>query len=83
MNSIGPIALAQSTDLVRRAVRGAGPDGAAPVPAAPERPRTRASFLRLKRDRAAGAGRAAAPAAAHPGSDQCSIVATPRKPARA
>jgi hypothetical protein len=77
MNSIAPIAFLQSTDLMRRAVRGAGPesDGAAPVaPAAPERPRTWATRLRLARRR---------PAAAQSTTDQRSIVATRRKPARA
>jgi hypothetical protein len=77
MNSIGPIALAQSTDLVRRAVRGAGPDGADAVPAAPERPRSRWTLLRLNRRRAATAN------AAHPASDQGAVVAAPRRPARA
>jgi hypothetical protein len=67
MNTIGPIALAQSTDLVRRAVRGSGPDGAdgaGPAPAVPERPRSRATLLRLRRRRT-------------------SVVTAPRKPARA
>jgi hypothetical protein len=80
MNSIGPIALAQSTDLVRRAVRGSGPDGADPVPAAPERPRTRATLvrlLRLKRRRAAAGN------AAHTAPDQGAVVAARRRPARA
>jgi hypothetical protein len=69
MNSIGPIALIHATDLTRRAVRGAGPDGAA----TPERPRSRTTHLRL----------AQRSAAAQSGSDQCRIVAAPRKPARA
>jgi hypothetical protein len=67
MISMDPIALIAATDATRRAVRGAGPDDAAP-----ERPRRRPR--RAKRDR---------PAPAQSGSDQCSIVAVPRKPARA
>ena len=69
MNSIGPIALIHATDVTRHAVRGAGPDGAA----TPERPRSRATHLRLAQRNAA----------AQSGSDQCRIVAAPRKPARA
>jgi hypothetical protein len=77
MNSIGPIALAQSTDLVRRAVRGSGPDGADAGPAAPERPRSRWTLQRLKRRRAGTA------TTAHPAPDQGAVVAAPRRPARA
>lgn len=78
MNALAPIALLQSTDLVRRSVRSAGPggaglDGAAASPVAPERPGGIATLLRRSRRRAARQS----------GSDQCSIVAAPRKPARA
>ena len=68
MQPIDPIALIQSNDMTRRALRGSGPDGAA----VPERPRSRATRRRL-----------AERAAAQAGSDQCSIVAAHRKPARA
>jgi hypothetical protein len=86
MNSMAPIAVAQSTDLVRRRVAASGPtprSGAAPrpgtdaapgvdlVPAAP-RLRAPAVFTALRRRLAAQSA-----------SDQCSTVATPRKPARA
>jgi hypothetical protein len=84
MNPMAPIAVAQSTDLVRRRVEGAGPTGrvasrpsadAAPgadlVPAAP---RLRAPVL------LAALRRRLVPQS---GSDQCSTVATPRNPARA
>ena len=60
MNALAPIALLQSTDLVRRSVRSAGPGGVATL---------------LRRSRRS--------AARQSGSDQCSIVAAPRKPARA
>jgi hypothetical protein len=78
MNALAPIALVQSTDLMRRSVRSAGPggagaDGAAASPVAPERPGGVATLLR--RSRRSGARQS--------GSDQCSIVAAPRKPARA
>ena len=80
MNALAPIALLQSTDLMRRSVRSAGPggpglDGAGPrPPVAPERPGG-ISTLPAALARAAPRVR--------PGSDQCSIVAAPRKPARA
>jgi hypothetical protein len=67
MTSMAPIALIAATDATRRAVRGAGPGDAVP-----ERPRRR-----IRRPKA---GR---PAPAQSGSDQCNIVAVPRKPARA
>jgi hypothetical protein len=70
MNSIAPIALIDATQATRRAVRGSGPDGA-PVP---ERPRRRVSRLFLAKAR---------PAEDQSGSDQCNMVAVPRKPARA
>ena len=78
MNALAPIAFLQSTDLMRRSVRSAGPggtglDGAAASPVAPERPGGIATLLRRSRRRAARQS----------GSDQCSIVAAPRKPARA
>jgi hypothetical protein len=78
MNTLAPIALAQSTDLMRRSVRSAGPagadlDGAAAFPVAPERPGGLATLLRRARRRPARQS----------GSDQCSMVAAPRKPARA
>ena len=68
MQPIAPIALMQSNDLTRRALRGSGPDGAAVA----ERPRSRATRRRLARR-----------AAAQSESDQCSIVAVRRNPARA
>jgi hypothetical protein len=70
MNSMAPIAFMNATDATRRAVRGAGPDDAA----VPERPRRRLAAPRSGPSR---------PAAAQSGSDQCNIVAVPRKPARA
>jgi hypothetical protein len=78
MNTLAPIALVQSTDLVRRSVRsagpaGAGPDGAPESLVAPERPGGLATLLRRSRRRSARQS----------GSDQCSMVAAPRKPARA
>jgi hypothetical protein len=78
MNALAPIALVQSTDLMRRSVRGAGPDraglhGAAASPVAPERPGGLATLLRRSRRRAARQS----------GSDQCSMVPARRKPARA
>ncbi len=78
MNALAPIALFQSTDLMRRSVRSAGPgdaglDGAAASPLAPERPGGLTTLLRRSRRRAERQS----------GSDQCSIVAAPRKPARA
>ena len=76
MNSFAPIAIIQSTDIMRRSVRAAGPDtadGPGAASAAPERPRGAATLRRLT-------GRRARPQS---GSDQCNIVAAPRKPARA
>jgi len=84
MNTIGPIALAQSTDLVRRAVRGSGPDGGDAVPAVPERPRSRWTLLRLRRHR--GSGVAGHPAAGNTRRDRISASPRPpssRRPARA
>jgi len=84
MNTIGPIALAQSTDLVRRAVHGSGPDGADAVQAVPERPRSRWTLMRLRRRGGAGvAGHAAAGHAPHTAPDQGVVVAGPRRAARA
>ena len=78
MNALAPIALIQSTDIMRRSVRSAGPggtglDGAAAAPVGPERPGGIATLLRRSHRRAVRQS----------GSDQCSIVAAPRKPARA
>ena len=78
MNALAPIALLQSTDLMRRSVRSAGHggpglDGAPASRVAPERPGGISTLPRRSRGRAAR----------QPGSDQCSIVAAPRKPARA
>jgi hypothetical protein len=70
MNSMAPIAFINATDATRRAVRGSGA-GAAAVP---ERPRRR--FARPRSG-------PPAVAAGQSGSDQCNIVAVPRKPARA
>ena len=70
MNSMAPIALMNATDATRRAVRGSGPDAMA----VPERPRRRFTRPRFG---------PSTPAAAQPGSDQCNMVAVPRKPARA
>jgi hypothetical protein len=83
MNTIGPIALAQSTDLVRRAVRGYGPDGGDAVPAVPERPRSRWTLLRLRRRGSGAAGSAAAANAPHAAPGQGAVVAAPRRAARA
>jgi hypothetical protein len=69
MNTFAPIAMLQSTDVMRRSIRGAGP-GDPVAPAVPERPRSAATLRRLATRRQSG-------------SDQCSIVAAPRKPARA
>jgi hypothetical protein len=69
MNSMAPIALINATDASRRAVRGAGP-----YDAVPERPRRRSGRPRSGPSHAARA---------QSGSAQCSIVAVPRKPARA
>ena len=71
MHPMSPIALVQSTDAVREALRGSGPDGA-PVA---ERAR--------RRRRAPGAASERSPQRAQSGSDQCRIVAPGRKPARA
>jgi hypothetical protein len=88
MNPMAPIAVLQSTDLVRRRVEGAGPGGrAATRPGAgaavgvdlvPAAPHLRAPAL-LAAVVSAVRGRLAVQSA----SDQCSTVATPRKPARA
>ena len=67
MTSMAPIALIAATDATHRAVRGSGPGDAVP-----ERPRRR-----IRR------GKTGRPAPAQSGSDQCSTVAVPRKPARA
>lgn len=82
MNTLAPIALVQSTDLMRRSMRasgagGAARDGADPTraPVANRRPLTGLVAL-MRRPR----GRVGA---AQSGSDQCSMVAAPRKPARA
>ena len=75
MNSFAPIAMLQSTDLMRRSMRASGPggaDSADPAAAVPERPRSTALWRRL-----------AARPRPQSGSDQCSTVAAPRKPARA
>jgi hypothetical protein len=72
MNALAPIALLQSTDLMRRSVRSAGPGGAG-LDGAAAPPGGVATLLRRSRRNAARQS----------GSDQCSIVAAPRKPARA
>jgi hypothetical protein len=82
MNTTAPIALMQSTDLMRRRMRAAGPDAArratAPASAPPATSERRpAALLRLLRVRPRPG------VAAQAGSDQCSMVAAPRKPARA
>ena len=64
-----PIAMIAATDATRRSVRGAGPDATVP-----ERPRRRTALRPFAPAR---------PSAAQSGSDQCSIVAVPRNPARA
>jgi len=84
MNPMAPIAVAQSTDLVRRRVEASGPtgratnrpvaDAAARVDLVPAAPRLRApALLTALRRRLVPQS----------GSDQCSTVATPRNPARA
>jgi hypothetical protein len=83
MNTLAPIALVQSTELMRRSMLGASGaggavrDGADPtrVPAARRRPLAGLVALMRRRRRRVGA--------AQSGSDQCSMVAAPRKPARA
>jgi hypothetical protein len=84
MNPMAPIAVIESTDLMRRRVAGAGPTGRAA-----SRPGADAAS---GGDLVAAAPRLRAPAllaalvrrlAVQSGSDQCSTVATPRKPARA
>lgn len=92
MNTLAPIALVQSTDLMRRSVRASGAAGTArdgvdgfdgadradraapPRRAAGERGGLMALLRRRPGPRVA---------AAQSGSDQCSMVAAPRKPARA
>jgi hypothetical protein len=84
MNTLGPIALAQSTDLVRRTVRASGPDGGDAVPAVPERPRSRWTLLRLRRRRDSGAaGSAAGANAPHTVPGQGAVVAARGRAARA
>ena len=95
MNTLAPIALVQSTDLMRRSVRASGAAGTARDGVDGFDGADRAD----RADRAAPPRRAAGErgglmallrrrpgprvAAAQSGSDQCSMVAAPRKPARA